>query len=166
MDAVFKRRSIRKFTDQPVKNEVIDHLLMAAMAAPSARNQQPWQFVIIDDRKLLDKVPDIHPYAQMAKEAPVAILVCADPSRQATTGYWIQDCAAATENILVEVAALDLGAVWCGVYPREERILGFRKLLGIPEDIIPFSFIPLGHPAEQKEPADRYDSTRIHHNGW
>ena len=166
MDAVFKRRSIRKFTDQPVKSEVIEHLLKAAMAAPSARNQQPWEFVVIDDTSLLYQIPDIHPYAQMVKEAPVAILVCSDPSRETAKDYWVQDCAAATENILVEVAALGLGAVWCGVYPRKNRVVGFRKLLGIPENIVPFALIPIGHPAEHKEPSERFDPARIHRNTW
>lgn len=166
MDAVFKRRSIRKYTDQPVKSEVVDHLLKAAMAAPSANNQQPWEFIVIDDRKLLDRIPDIHPYAKMVLQAPVAILVCGDLNREKSKGHWAQDCAAATENILIEVAALGLGAVWCGIHPRKERQEEFRKLFGIPENIVPFAIIPIGHPAEHKEPANRFDPARIHRNCW
>lgn len=166
MDAVFKRRSIRKYTDQPVKGEVVEHLLKAAMAAPSANNQQPWEFIVIDDRKLLDKIPDIHPYAKMALQAQVAIVVCGDLNREKSKGHWSQDCAAATENILVEVAALGLGAVWCGIYPREERQEEFRKLFAIPESVIPFAVIPIGHPAEHKDPSERYDPIRVHRNGW
>ena len=166
MDAVFKRRSIRKYTDQKVKSEVIEHLLKAAMAAPSARNRQPWEFVIIDDKEILAKIPDIHPYAAMAAEAPAAILVCGKPNDETSKSYWVQDCAAATENILVEVATLDLGAVWCGIHPRKPREKGMRDLLGIPENVTPFSLVVIGHPAEHKEPSDRYDPARVHKNSW
>lgn len=166
MDAVFKRRSIRKYTDQKVKDEVVEYLLRAAMAAPSARNRQPWEFVVIDDKDLLNKIPAIHPYAQMAAEAPVAILVCGKPNDETSQSYWVQDCAAATENILIEAATLNLGAVWCGIHPRKPREDGMRNLFGIPEDVIPFSLVVIGHPAEEKGPADRYDPARVHKNSW
>ena len=166
MKAILTRRSIRKYKPQSVPDEIIAELLTAAMCAPSAGNEQPWEFVVINDRKLLNRIPEFHPYATMLKEAPVAILVCGDLKREKHKGYWVQDCSAATENILIAVSEKKLGAVWLGIYPREERVAGIRKLLGIPENIVPFSLIAIGYPAEVKEPADRFDPVRIHQNRW
>lgn len=167
MEALFSRRSIRKFTTEPVSEQALQEILEAAMSAPSAGNQQPWHFVVIKDRKLLGQVPDFHPHALMCREAPMAILVCGDPALEKHVGYWVQDCSAATENLLVAIHAVGLGGVWLGVYPREERVTEFRKLLNIPGHVIPFALIPIGHPAEQK-PArtDRYNQSRIHKNTW
>jgi nitroreductase len=137
------------------------------MSAPSAGNQQPWHFVVINDRMILDRIPEFHPHSLMCREAPVAILVCGDPSLEKHVGYWVQDCAAATENLLVAVHSTGLGGVWIGVYPREDRVIGFRRLLDIPEQVIPFSLIPIGHPAEEKPPRpDRYHEARVHKNRW
>ena len=166
MKAILTRRSIRKYKPQAVPDEIITELLTAAMCAPSAGNEQPWEFVVINDRKLLDRIPEFHPYATMLKEAPVAILVCGDLKREKHKGYWVQDCSAATENMLIAVNEKKLGAVWLGIYPREERVAGLRKLLGIPENIVPFSLIAIGYPAEVKEPADRFDPSRVHQNRW
>jgi nitroreductase len=166
MKAILTRRSIRKYKPQSVPDEIIAELLTAAMCAPSAGNEQPWEFVVINDRKLLNRIPEFHPYATMLKEAPVAILVCGDLKREKHKDYWVQDCSAATENILIAVSEKKLGAVWLGIYPREERVAGLRKLLGIPENIVPFSLIAIGYPAEAKEPADRFDPVRVHQNRW
>lgn len=166
MDALFKRRSIRAYKSTPVSQENIEYILRAAMAAPSAGNQQPWHFIIIDDRSLLDQVPEVHPYAMMCRQSPAAILVCADPSLEKHKGYWVQDCSAAVQNILIAATEKGLGSVWLGVYPREERMEGLKKLLRIPEEIIPFALIALGYPAEKKEPADRYNQERLHKNAW
>ena len=166
MKAILTRRSIRKYKPQAVPDEIITELLTAAMCAPSAGNEQPWEFVVINDRKLLERIPEFHPYATMLKEAHVAILVCGDLKREKHKGYWVQDCSAATENILIAVNEKKLGAVWLGIYPREERVVGLRKLLGIPENIVPFSLIAIGYPAEVKEPADRFDPARVHQNRW
>lgn len=136
------------------------------MNAPSANNQQPWQFIIIDDRSILDKIPEFHPYSQMLKDAPAAILVCEDESLSKSEGYWIQDCAAATENILLEIADQDFGGVWLGIYPREERVNGMRMLLNLPSRIVPFSLIALGYPAERKEAKNIFDKSRIKFNAW
>jgi len=164
--AIFNRRSIRRYRRECVPGEVIETLLRAAMAAPSAGNQQPWHFIVIDDRAILDQVPGIHPHSNMILEAPAAILVCGDPSLEKHQGYWVQDCSAAVENILIEVQTLGFGAVWLGVYPREDRVEGLRKLMGIPEHIIPFALIPIGYPAVYKPPADRYNKDRVFSNKW
>lgn len=166
MDPILARRSIRKYTDQPVSDEDVAYLLRAAMSAPSAHNEQPWHFIVIRDRRLLAEIPKIHPYAQMVPGAQLAILVCADLALDTRSGFWVQDCAAATENILIAAQSKGLGAVWVGVYPREERVQSFRQLFGIPENVVPFSLIPIGYPAEHKPPSDRFNPSRIHHDRW
>jgi len=166
MDPVLSRRSIREYKDQPVSDELVHTLLKAAMVAPSAGDGRPWHFVVVDDRRIKAKIPEIHRFAHMAPNAPVALLVCGDERLQKHHGFWVQDCAAATENILIEAQQLGLGAVWLGVYPVEGRVQGFRRLLDIPEHVIPFALVLAGYPAEQKRPADRYDDSRVHINGW
>ena len=165
MDAIFKRRSIRKYTGDKVPLETLRELIKAGMNAPSANNQQPWQFVIIDERRLLDEIPRFHPHAKMLVEAPAAILVCGDASRD-KSGYWVQDCSAAVENILLEIADRGLGGVWLGVYPREERVEGVRGLLGIPQAVVPFALIAVGHPAEARPPKNEFHEDRVHYNRW
>jgi nitroreductase len=165
MDAILTRRSIRRYTGEPVPAPLIDELLAAAMSAPSSKNQQSWHFVVITDRALLREVPSFHPYAKMVPDAPAAILVCGDLQRD-DYGFWVQDCSAATQNILLAAHAKGLGAVWLGVHPLEERVLGFRRLVGTPEHIVPFSLVPIGFPAAGKPREDRFDRSRIHANRW
>jgi len=166
MDAILSRRSIRKYTAEPVPENMVNELLEAAMSAPSASNQQTWQFAVIDDRKILNEIPKFHGYAEMLKAASVAIVVCGDLQLEKNKGFWVQDCSAATQNILIAAQAKGLGAVWLGIYPREERVQALRQLLGLPEHIVPLCVIAVGYPAEQKPPANRYDATRIHRNKW
>jgi nitroreductase len=166
LEAILTRRSIRKYQDRPVPEEVCRRLLAAAMQAPSARNAQPWQFVLIDDRELLAEIPRINPNAQMAGRAPLAILVCGDLSLEKSPGYWVVDCAAAAQNLLLAAHALGLGAVWTGVYPREQRSEGLRRLLDLPENVMPHSLIVLGYPAEQPRSQERYRPERVHQNRW
>jgi len=166
LECIHTRRSVRKYLDKDVPIDLIKQILEAAMTAPSAGNQQPWQFIVINDRKLLDKIPEFHEYAQMCKEAHLAILVCADTSSLRHDGMWEQDCSAATLNILLAAHALGLGAVWCGVYPRELKMKGFTQLLKIPEKIIPFSLIPIGYTTQKSSKVDRYKKEKIHNNNW
>ncbi len=166
MKTILTRRSVRKYTGQPVSEETIKTLLEAAMSAPSAGNQQPWCFVVIDDRQVLDAVPDVHPYSKMILKAPLAILVCGDLEREKNKDYWVQDCSAATQNLLLAIRAQGLGAVWLGVYPRQNRVEGLRQLLGLPTHIIPLALISIGYPAAEQGPVERYDEGRIHRNHW
>ncbi|MHC4178728.1 MAG: nitroreductase family protein [Planctomycetota bacterium] len=166
MEAIHSRRSIRKYQDRPVPEKLLRRILAAAMSAPSARNAQPWQFVVISDRELLAEIPQINPNAHMAARAPVAILICGDLSLEKSAGYWSVDCAAAAQNMLLAAHALELGAVWTGVYPREQRIEGLRHLLALPENVVPHSLIVLGYPAEQPGREDRYREERVHQNRW
>jgi nitroreductase len=166
MEIIYRRRSIRKYTDEAVPRDALEDIIRAGMNAPSAGNQQPWQFVIIDERTLLERITQIHPYAQMLHQAPAAILVCGDLEREKHEGYWVQDCSAAVENMLLEIVDQGLGGVWLGVYPREERVAGIRDLLGIPGNIVPFALISLGHPAEDKGPKNEFHGERIRRNHW
>ncbi|HXY53456.1 MAG TPA: nitroreductase family protein [Nitrospirota bacterium] len=169
MDAlttIFSRRSIRLYTTKSVSREMVVEILKAAMSAPSAGNERPWHFIVLTDRAILDAIPKFHPYSAMLKQAHVAILVCGDMTLEKHEGYWTLDCAAATENILLAAHAKGLGAVWCGVYPTKERVANLKKLLNLPGHIVPFSLIPLGFPAEEKQTQDRFDGSRVHENRW
>ena len=166
MKTILARRSIRRYTSEPVEDKLVHDLLEAAMAAPSAGDERPWEFIVLRDRTALYAIPAIHPYAQMAREAQVAIVVCGDLEKQKYEGFWVQDCSAATENLLLAVTDAGLGAVWCGIYPLDERVEAFRKLLGTPPHIVPFALVPIGRPAEKKGPARRYDAARVHQDKW
>lgn len=165
---LFARRSIRSFTSDPVSQEQVDMLLKAAMAAPSAGNRKPWHFVVVTDPVARTALTKAHPYADMLLEAPLGIVPCGEPglSFPDRPDYWIQDLSAATENLLLAAVGLGLGAVWCGVFPIQERVEAFRRVLGVPERVIPFALVPVGHPAEAKEPRTQYDSKRVHTNRW
>jgi nitroreductase len=166
MEALLTRRSVRSYTDAPVPDSAVNVLLEAAMSAPSAGNQQPWQFVLVTDRDTLISITRVHPYAGMLKQAPLAVIVCGDLDRERFKGYWVQDCSAATQNLLIAARAQGLGAVWLGVYPLEDRINGLRDLMGLPDTIIPLSVVSIGYPAVAQGPADRYDGRLIHLNRW
>ena len=162
----FRRTSIRSYLPQPVSEEAIRTLLQAGMAAHSAGDQRPWHFVVIQDQDVRNRIAEIDPFAHMVPQSPTAILVCGDPTLQKHAGFWVQDCAAATENILIEAHLLGLGTVWLGVYPAEGRVQSLRRLLGLPENVIPFALVPVGYPAEHREPAHRYDNSRVHRGCW
>ena len=166
LDAILARRSIRKYTSEPVADEDIKKLMEAAMAAPTGGNRKPWHFIIIKDRETLDRLAGGHPYGKMLTEAPLCVAVCGDPSLTPLPRNFIpQDCSAATMNILHAAVALGLGAVWIGLALDEHYDLT-RDLLGIPGDIVPTNLIAIGHPAEHKEPRTQYDETRVHHEKW
>ena len=168
-DNIISRTSVRSYTDQPIEEEKINLLLHAAMSAPSACNKQPWHFVVINDHKILNKIPSFSPYASMVKEAPLAIVVCGDLSK-ALKGweqeFWVQDCAAATENILLMAHGLGLGAVWTALYPAEERYLGMQQLLELPEDIIPLNTIVIGYPKGETTPKDKWKEENVSYNRY
>ena len=166
IDAIMTRRSVRRFSDEPVDDAKVTALLKAAMQAPSAANEQPWQFVVIDDRAALDAIPAFSPYASWAKGAPLGVLVCADTRNLPFPGFWIQDCSAAIENLLLAAHAFGLGGVWTGVYPLEDRVAGFVRHCRLPDGVVPVGFVVLGHPAEAQPPQDRFRGDRVHRNAW
>ena len=166
MKAIYTRRSIRKYAPELVPRDMLRDFVRAGMNAPSAGDQQPWHFVVVTERSLLDAVPSFHPHAKMLLEAPAAIVVCGEPALEKHKGYWVQDCSAATQNILLEIADRGYGGVWLGVYPRTDRVEGMRALLGAPESVVPFSIIAVGRPAEEKEPKNVFRPERLHENRW
>lgn len=166
MNSILKRRSIRKYKDIKVSDEFVEDLLRAAMAAPSAGNEQPWEFVVLRDKEVMKRITEIHPYSKMLLNSDVAIVICGDEEKEVFKGYWVQDCSAATENILLAAQDMGLGAVWLGVYPIADRVGKIKELLGLPDNVIPLSIVPVGYPDEEKTPADRFDKTRIHLNRW
>ncbi|MFA7245974.1 MAG: nitroreductase family protein [Dehalococcoidia bacterium] len=165
-EPIMTRRSIRKYTDNRVPAEVVEQLLRAGMAAPSAANEQPWHFVVITERKTLVQVPTFHPHAHMLKEAALAILVCNDSGLELTRGRGVLDCSAATQNILLAAHDLGLGAVWVGVYPVVERMNGMRKLLNMPTRIVPIALVSVGYPDERPRMEDRFKPERVHYERW
>ena len=166
---IMTRTSIRAFQDKPVSDETVEVLLKAAMAAPSAKNSQPWAFVVVRERALLEKLGNSLPNARMTATAPVAVVICGVLDK-ALPGeareYWIQDAAAATENFLLAVHALGLGAVWTGVHPISERIRIIREALHLPEGVEPFCLIPFGYPAVPASVKDKWDPSVVHQDVW
>lgn len=134
------------------------------MAAPSASNRKPWQFIVVTKRETLDALADAHPHGKMLFEAPLCISVCGDLTEMER--YWVQDCSAATENLLLAATALGLGAVWLGIYPRDERVAAVRPILDLPDHITPLNLVSIGHPAEEKPARTQYDAARVHREGW
>jgi nitroreductase len=166
MEAILTRRSVRTYKNKEISDELINDLIEAGISAPSAGNQQPWHFIILDDHKIIDKIPNFHPYSSMLSNAQIAIIVCGDLDIETNKGFWIQDCSAATENILIAARANGLGSCWLGLYPREDRVNGIKSLLKIPENVIPLSLISLGYPVIKQDKVNRYNSSRIHKNKW
>ena len=163
LNIIFARRSIRAYSGEPVSEADVESLLQAGMAAPSASNRKPWHFVVVTDKPLLKALADAHPFGKMIAHAEVGIAVCGDP---ATSEWWVQDCSAATENILVAVAGLGLGGVWLGCHGRPEREQAVRDVLGIPREVGVLSLLSIGYPGEDKEARTQYDTSRIHRNRW
>jgi len=164
IETILARRSIRKYTAKRVSKKGIKTLMEAAMAAPSASNLKPWHFIVVTDRLILDELARLHLHGKMLAEAPLCIAVCGDTAISAS--FWVQDCSAATQNLLLAATALGLGAVWLGVYPREDRVNNIREVLRLPKTIVPLNLISVGHPAETKEPRTQYDEQRVHQQRW
>jgi len=166
LEAIMTRRSPRAWLNKPVPPEMVLKLLAAAMQAPSAGDGQPWHFVVLDDRELLDLASRFYPGAAPARSAPLAILACADLGEDRFGGFWEQDCAAAVENMLLAAHAMGLGALWTGVYPLSERVHAFRKLLKMPPNVEVLAFVMVGYPDMIPPPEDRFRKDRIHRNRW
>ncbi len=163
-DVLQNRRSIRKYTEEPVSKEDIDLLMHAAMSGPSACNKTPWEFYVITDEAVLEKLRNASRYSKIY--APLAIVVCGSLSRALPSQlapYWIQDCSAATENILLAATDLGLGTVWCGIHPQKRAEERVREALGLTEKQIPLNIIYVGHPDQVQEPRDQYKETYIHY---
>lgn len=160
---IFKRKSIRSFTDEKVSTDKIKNLIRAGMQAPSAFNSQPWEFIVVSDKKDLKAVSKMSRYARPAENAQKLIIVLGNTERDNVVMPMIQqDLSACTQNILLQAVAEGLGAVWLGFYPIEDRVNALRDYFNIPDHVIPFSVIAIGYPKEDKEPESRYDESKIH----
>ena len=170
LTAIKTRTSIRKFdATRAVTDEQIESILRAGMAAPSAMNRQPWNFIVVKDKSQLARLAEKFPNSQIGNGAPLAVVVCGAvdnglPGRGKE--YWIHDCSAASENILLAAHGLGLGAVWTGVYPGEARVAIVREILSIPNEYMPLNIIPIGYPAESPAPKDKWDSSKVHTDRW
>ena len=166
LDCLMTRRSIRSYTDQPVSDEQVNVLLRAALQAPSALDERPWQLIVVRDKALFTALDNPDSDQSMLRECGVAILVCGDTQREKIPGFWVQDCSCAAQNILLAAHAQGLGAVWLAMYSLENNIRILREHLGLPAHIEPLALITLGHPAEELGFEDRYEADLIHVGRW
>ncbi len=167
MKEIFERRSVRTYTDRDITPDEEERLLRAGMQAPSAGNERPWHFVVIRSRDTMQKINESQPYAKMLEKAPLCIAVCGDRRAQSFPfDFWVQDCSAAIQNMLLEAEHLGLGGVWLGVYPVPERVSNISALLGLPEDVLPLGLLAFGQPAGHPEPVDRFLPDRVHKETW
>lgn len=169
IEDIMTRTSVRAYSDKEVSEEQMDTLLKAAMAAPTAGNKQPWRFVVVSDRAILDSIAANFNSMTMAKEASKAVIMCGDVTATFDgegQEYWVQDVSAASENLLLAAHAMGLGAVWCGIYPIKARVEQFSGMLGLPENVIPMACICIGYPAGENTPKDKWKPEYIHYNSW
>ena len=166
LQTILTRRSIRKFKNLPISDEALHRIIEAAMYAPSANNRQPWHFVIIDERKELDKIPTFHPYADMVKKAQLVVAICGDTRLEPAEGFLALDCGAAIQNMLLAAHTQGIGSCWLGIYPREERIQGVRELLELPNHILPMALVVLGISNEIHSTPHRFRPDRVYSNRW
>ncbi|MGQ9553206.1 MAG: nitroreductase family protein [Anaerolineae bacterium] len=163
LETILSRRSIRRYTDQKLTREQIEALLDAAMAAPSANNRRPWHFVVVQEVARRKALSQVHRWAHMIEEAPVAIAVCAESNGNP---FWIDDCSAATENILLAAQAMGLGGVWIGIHPTASYQAAVREILHLPMSIGVHCLLAIGYPAERRPAYSKHDPTRVHWERW
>ncbi len=166
LTVIHNRKSVRKYLDKPVSRDQLETLLRAGMAAPTAADKRPWAFVAVTDRAVLDTLYHASPWSKMLRQAQAAIVVCGDKRKGLPSDVWVQDCSAASENILLAAEAIGLGAVWCGIYLNPEPTAYVQKVLGLPEEVIPLNIISIGYPTGEEPPKDKWDPNNIHWNRW
>lgn len=167
LNNILERTSVRSYLEKSVEEEKIEKLLQAGMAAPTAVNKQPWHFVVVTEKSLLQKLSEANPHAKMVAKAPLAIVVCGDMTKALDGNareFWVQDCSAASENILLAATGLGLGAVWTGTYPSEERCAAVSEVLGLPESLTPLNTIVIGYPDGEVTPKDKWKESNISYN--
>lgn len=169
LENIMTRTSVRQYLPgKTISSDTIETLLRAAMAAPTAVNRQPWQFIVVDNRESLDSLAKALPHAKMLEHASIAIVPCGDLDKafEGEPSYWIQDVSAATENLLLAAHSLGLGAVWTGVYPTKERMTAVSQQLGLPSNVIPLAVVPVGYPDGEQQPKDKWNPEAVHFNHW
>ncbi len=168
---IMTRSSVRSYTSEKVDTQSIETLLKAGMAAPTAGNRQPWELVVVTEREILDSFPVIVPASGMSAKSQLAIVVCGVPSKSFAPPldeYWVQDCSAVTQNILLAAHGMGLGAVWCGAYPNDvkNRVQKMRDLLGLPETVTALSIIVIGHPDKEPVIKNKWKPEKVHYNRY
>lgn len=169
VESMLTRTSVRNYSNQQVDDDMIVTMLRAAMSAPTARNAQPWKFIVIKDKDTLKAISDSCRTMPMAQNAALAVVVCGDLDKTLDgegSEYWVQDTSAATENLLLAAHSLGLGAVWCGVYPQHERVAYIKKLLQLPANIVPLNVVPIGYPASEVAPKDKWNPDNVRYEHW
>ncbi|MHA1906978.1 MAG: nitroreductase family protein [Candidatus Thorarchaeota archaeon] len=166
LEALYTRRSIRKYRMSDIPDEIVQKVLRAAMSAPTSGNQRPWQFVVVRDREKMENLIEAYPYAKMLRDVPVAIMVCFDKDREKYEERWQLDCANATLNMLLAIHGLGFGGLWLEVFPIQERVKMIQDFFGMPDTIVPLAIVPIGHPAEKKPAEDRYEESLVHYDSW
>ena len=164
LELMYNRRSVREYTDEDVDQKQVEAMLKAAMAAPSAQNLQPWHFLVVRERELLDELARVHKYAYMLEKAPMGIVVCGD--LEVSERHWVEDTCAATQNLLLAATALGLGGVWISLYPKKKHQKQVREMLQIPDHIGVLCVVAVGHPAEKKKAKTQFDPARVHAEKW
>lgn len=163
IENIMNRTSVRSYEDRPVEKEKVETMLRAGMAAPSAKNVQPWELIVVDNDEVLAQMAAGLPYAKMLPDAPLAIIVCGDSD---ASSLWYLDCSAMAQNILLAAQAQGLGAVWTAAYPYEDRISVVSSALGLPENIVPLCVIPIGYPAKPHTAKDKWNEAKVRYNKW
>jgi nitroreductase len=166
LQAIFTRRSIRRFSGAPISEENMEVLLKAGFSAPSAHNLQPSHFLVLKNPATLESIAEAHPYAKMLPQAGCCIIVCGDDNIQKSKGLMVEDCSAAIQNILLAAHGLGLGAVWCGLYPAPELTKLISVVNKLPDNIEPIGMVVVGHKVEDKAPVDKYTRARVHYDQW
>lgn len=169
IDDIMTRTSVRAYSDREVKPEQVDTLLRAAMAAPTAGNKQPWRFVVVNNRETLKTISEKFNSMTMADDAALAVVMCGDTNDTFPGDgreFWVQDVSAASENLLLAAHAMGLGAVWCGIYPVQDRVRDFSDMLALPENIVPMACICIGYPEGETTPKDKWKPEYVHYNKW
>lgn len=166
IEAIMTRRSIRKYTGEPIKEEDLRAILKAGFQAPSAHNYEPREYIVVRDKAVIEKITEFHNYAKMLPEAGCGIIVCGDKEKQENIGFLVEDCSASIQNILLAAHGLGLGAVWCGIYSNDKLVEATKKLFNLPEHILPIGLAVVGNKNEEKRIIDRYDESKIHYDKW
>ncbi len=167
-EGILTRRSIRRWKEDAVDEALIKDVLKAAMFAPSSHNLKNWEFIVVTDDQKKDLLGDVQPYVKLVKRAPVAVVVCGDPSiSKEAEGFWVQNCSAAMQNLLLAIHAKGMGGVWCGVHPMADAEMAVKEILNIPEHLIPLGICAFGFPErESARQPERFDETKIHYNSF
>lgn len=171
IDCIMTRTSVRSYTEEQVNDSIVNKILRAGMAAPTAANQQPWHFVVVNEQNLKDSITAAFEYTKMVESCSFAVVVCGDMDNLfkgdiPDGGFWVEDCSAASENMLLAAHALGVGGVWCGIYPLKDREQRLRAILNLPANLTPLNVMAFGYPEQPVTPKDKWVPAKIHYNAY